>query len=467
MFNRLIFICLASFFTQAIFAIQAEVDLSVFQAGESEYVELYIHLNSESIVYQDRENGLRAIVEVLILFEQEGHVVRADKYRLKSYQKKDFYDIKRYGLDSGTYQLRVEMTDIYDKEDQFNTVRSFRIKSRMETMAFSDITLLSKAEKQDGEGNAFKHGFLLEPLAGNVYHNKQNVLISYAEIYNSQLHFEGDFAICYRILDEENSDIGLISFKRYQKLSPTEIIPLILKLDIQNLKPGKYQFQIQILDPKANVVMTQSKYFIKFQLQPLDFILDLDEKGLDYALRSLSPLIHQEDTRLLNKMLKWGTVEEKQHFLKEYWSQAYPEETEKMYMLYSALLEEVHELFYSGFGYGFETDRGRIYVKYGKPNDIIRIEDDPIAFPYEIWTYENLPGNGQGNVKFLFYNEHLTGNGFRLLHSTAIGEYSNPRWEVVLYSNAPNEIEGENYHDATKVRDGFSRRARQLMEGGI
>ena len=152
-------------------------------------------------------------------------------------------------------------------------------------------------------------------------------------------------------------------------------------------------------------------------------------------------MIHQEDTRLLTKLLKWGTTYEKRNFLKSYWLEVYPEETGKMYTMYTILLEEVHDLFYDGFGYGFETDRGRIYIRYGKPNDIIRVEDDPMAFPYEIWTYEELPGNGQGNVKFLFYNEHLAGNAFRLLHSTAIGELSNPRWEIVLYSNAPDEID--------------------------
>lgn len=125
----------------------------------------------------------------------------------------------------------------------------------------------------------------------------------------------------------------------------------------------------------------------------------------------------------------------------------------------------VHARFQSGFRYGFETDRGRTYLRFGKPDDMVHVEDDPSAPPYEIWIYYNFPKTGQQNVKFLFYNPSLAGEDFILLHSTARGEIRNPKWERVLYSrNAADQEEGDNYNDATNVQRNLGRNARVYFE---
>ena len=64
----------------------------------------------------------------------------------------------------------------------------------------------------------------------------------------------------------------------------------------------------------------------------------------------------------------------------------------------------------------------------------------------------------QVNVRFLFYAPGL-GTDFRILHSTARGEISNPQWQLELYKQAPNEIEGDNYIDATEMQDNWNRHA--------
>lgn len=115
----------------------------------------------------------------------------------------------------------------------------------------------------------------------------------------------------------------------------------------------------------------------------------------------------------------------------------------------------------SGFGYGFETDRGHIFLKYGRPDDIIEVEDEPTAPPYEIWFYNSFPATHQANVRFLFYNPSLTKNGYQLLHSTAIGEVKNARWEIELYRDATQETPGVN---AREMGDNVYRNARRYFE---
>ena len=120
-------------------------------------------------------------------------------------------------------------------------------------------------------------------------------------------------------------------------------------------------------------------------------------------------------------------------------------------------------MFYSGFGYGFETARGSIYLRYGKPDEQIAEDKDNGAFPYEIWKYNKILKTGQTNVKFLFYNPDLAGSDFRLLHSTAHGEIHNKNWELELYKNALQEVRGNNPIDANSIPDGYNRRAREYF----
>ncbi|MEK7253111.1 MAG: hypothetical protein AAB316_00070, partial [Bacteroidota bacterium] len=109
--------------------------------------------------------------------------------------------------------------------------------------------------------------------------------------------------------------------------------------------------------------------------------------------------------------------------------------------------------------------RGNIFMKYGAPNDVISVENDPSAPPYEIWFYNQFPQTGQNNVKFLFYNPSLADNGFLLLHSNARGEINNPRWEIELYRNAPTESEDSDFIGGTRMQDNVGRHARRLFEG--
>jgi GWxTD domain-containing protein len=151
-------------------------------------------------------------------------------------------------------------------------------------------------------------------------------------------------------------------------------------------------------------------------------------------------------------------------YLFSYWIKENHNNPEAAYSEYMKVARQVDQSFANGFGRGFETDRGYIFLKYGAPNNTVFEENEPSAPPYEIWFYNQFPKTGQNNVKFLFYNPSLITNGHVLLHSTARGEANNPRWEIDLYRNAPNEIQGNDYIDGTQMQSNTGRHARQLFE---
>jgi len=126
------------------------------------------------------------------------------------------------------------------------------------------------------------------------------------------------------------------------------------------------------------------------------------------------------------------------------------------------IAKAVDKTYQRNVGFGFESDRGYIFLKYGKPNNIVSVEDEPTAPPYEIWIYNYLEETKQTDVKFLFYNKTLAANDMQLLHSTVRGEYSNPRWELELYGNDPNTA-SINQIDGRNASPGFNRRAREYF----
>lgn len=80
---------------------------------------------------------------------------------------------------------------------------------------------------------------------------------------------------------------------------------------------------------------------------------------------------------------------------------------------------------------GYDTDRGRVFLKYGMPNAISQRHNEPSAYPYEIWQYFQL--KSQTNVRFVFYNKDQISNDFTLLHSDLRGEINNRQWELFLF----------------------------------
>ncbi len=73
---------------------------------------------------------------------------------------------------------------------------------------------------------------------------------------------------------------------------------------------------------------------------------------------------------------------------------------------------------------GWKTDRGRVYIMYGEPNEIERYPNQTQTRPYEIWSYYDL----EGGVRFVFGD--ITGFAdYQLLHSTKRGELRDQYWE--------------------------------------
>jgi GWxTD domain-containing protein len=84
------------------------------------------------------------------------------------------------------------------------------------------------------------------------------------------------------------------------------------------------------------------------------------------------------------------------------------------------------EKYSSPYKEGWRTDRGRVYIIYGPPDDIDAVLFQGEQVPYEIWYYY-----GRGNERFVFADRNGTGD-YEQVFSTIEGEVSYTNWEDMI-----------------------------------
>ncbi len=467
-------------------ALDASVSFSTFNSPRGPYVEVYLHVVGSTVAFLPLlgdTNQLQAAVEVVILFKKGEAIVQFGKYRLHSPISPhpiNFVDLKRYALENGTYRAEVTLTDLNNPSDSRTYSSEVRVDYPAQGLGQSDIQLLAsfRRAQPDEQSPLIKNGFFFECLPFHFYGRSADKLIFYNEIYNADRAIGDDYLITYKVERAGVSGAGETVLIGHKRRSPKPIDILLLQLDIARLPSGNYHLVVEVRNRENALLSKRAVFFQRSNpylhrdretiAQGADlsgaFVERLDDQELRYSLKALYPVLDHKDGELLNTLIKEKDPKAMRLYLFSFWATQNPTDPEKAYETYMQVARKVDEQFRNGFGYGFETDRGYIFMKYGAPDDVVTVEDDPVAPPYEIWVYNQFPYTNQRNVKFLFYNPSLATNGFILLHSNARGEVNNPRWEIELYGQAPMEIEGSNYLDGTRMQDNIGRRARRLFE---
>ena len=86
-------------------------------------------------------------------------------------------------------------------------------------------------------------------------------------------------------------------------------------------------------------------------------------------------------------------------------------------------MEYANQAFRGTFREGWRTDRGRVMLVYGKPDEVERFPFSSDNKAYEVWHYFSL----QGGIDFIFVDRRDMGD-YELVHSTARGELYDPDW---------------------------------------
>ncbi len=446
-------ICLISSGIVSFAQIQATFDLKKFSSENSSYIETYLEIYSNSLnIYSlDSINKKVGIEIIQFIKNSNSEIIDHDKYIIEQTIIKDsilenILDLQRFSLNNGRYTIEIEIKDLYGDHPAQNYQENFEINFPENEICVSDIELLDYFWRTDEINETTKSGYSLIPLVTDYLGPEFNKLAYYFEIYNADKEFgnEESFVLLQSIKIKETGNIAG-QFNKVKKVKANTILPLINTFNIDNLPTGNYELVIQIRD-KLNALIIEKK--LDFQRTNLNANMNLDflssvsisnsfcsflpSDSLTEFIECLSPIASPNELIIIDKKLNKMSDSIKRQFFYSFWHQQNNIEPGKAWEDYKIQVKRINQLFSTTVRKGYQTDRGRIYLKYGAPNNIIDRPNEPSAYPYQIWHYYKL--GKFNNKRFIFYMPDLVTNEYTILHSDVPGEFFNSKWENVLNS---------------------------------
>lgn len=216
-------------------------------------------------------------------------------------------------------------------------------------------------------------------------------------------------------------------------------------VDLAGLPPGEYAFEVQVQG--RDTVVTRRAPFrmggleaeapLAAEVDPADKFAVMTEAQLDTLYAPLVYIMTSDEAGMYNTL----TLEGKRNYLRQFWAKRDPTP--------GTPRNEAQEDFYGRIGEanrrfreggvadvpGWRTDRGRIFVKYGPPQDVLRRPQAGSTLPYEVWKYT------RGRLlKYVFLDQTQFGN-YALIWTDDRREPSRPNWEALLGPEAVQDVE--------------------------
>ncbi len=463
-FTRLLASALATLILVLPSVAQKTPDISIdygafaFDASES-MVEIYMAIGAASLQYENAERGYQAILPVglslwrstdaalegtpdSVVWEREIDLAFSVRDTSTLEEGQVFIRQIRVTIPPGEYELRASV--LSPDGDRLDAERDLIIPdfAQHESCVFSDITLASTITRSDDREDAFhKNGLSILPNASQLYGMGASSLFYYAEAYNlACAASDGGEYTLLTYVSEANQAAPLPGLQKRSVRQARDIDVLVGSFDVKSLPSGTYFLRFVILNEANEALVEQSRKFFVFNpsvasataaaQQPRTVFetsgyATMPEEEVSQGLEHARVIATEQETRRIRRM---SDLEAQRRFLMEFWQVRDPspetEENEFRNDFYSRLMY-ANERYSIRNREGWETDRGQVLVKYGRPTSIEPHLYDSGFKPYEIWVYNSIPGEGE--AQFVFAD--LDGFGdFELVHSTVIGERKLANW---------------------------------------
>lgn len=325
--------------------------------------------------------------------------------------KEKFSFIVQFGMfiPTGTFEYEVEISSD-DKKGRIKKDLSIA----KENYQLSDLLLASNITQDTTGGYLNKGELKVIPRASRVFTEDDENLYVYYEVYDF-IPDSNQFTVTYKITDKNDKTIRKVS-RGYQKKFKSQ--DLNAGLNIQRIEPGEYSFSVEVFDSSTG--QTTGKAV------PFEIIRETQKEvsyeGLPFY-EELEYFVSPAEYRYFNSLKKEG----KASYLKKFWAaRNYNEISEKF--------AYAKDHYAEGNKLGYKTDRGRIYIKFGAPDEVEKNTIEIGEFrPYECWHYYN-------GLEFIFVDIRATSE-YTLIWTNARGERCQPSLYNYLPPAKQREIE--------------------------
>ncbi|HEV2672120.1 MAG TPA: GWxTD domain-containing protein, partial [Gemmatimonadales bacterium] len=167
-----------------------------------------------------------------------------------------------------------------------------------------------------------------------------------------------------------------------------------------------------------------------------DVFSQMTEAKLDTLF---APLFYLAPVSELN-VYRGLSLEGKRRFLRNFWRERDPTpgtpDNELQQGFYQRLAEANRRFREGGAAEipGWRTDRGKIFILHGEPDEIMRRPQNGNSNPWEAWKYTQARA-----LKYVFYDQTRLGN-YQLVYTDDRKEKGMPGWERLVGQDAVDEI---------------------------
>lgn len=463
----LVFISVFCYYFQMYASLTGGFDYMVYHAKDlTPYLETYLWIDGKTIQYKTDNNQKEGSIEVTVIISQNGQVAFYDKYGLKTraYNPSDtlyewVYDLRRFPIADGTWEFEMILKDVNDVEGlPIEMKDTITVELNKKTVNLSKIQFISYYQKTASPNLFSRGGYDMIPFHDNYFDDNLKKMVFYAELYETDKFFgnRGKFLINYYIENyESGKQLEEYSYRKREIAQPVKSV--LAEMDISQLPVGRYNIVLEVRD-SLNQFQTRTKKFFErdnkyYSFKDIDIqSVDVDGTFVDrfsdvdslrQFIRCIKPIAAESEYQQGKNVLKNGDPVMMKRFLYAFWIKRNASQPQLAFMEYWKQVLIANENFGTLINKGYDTDRGRVYLKYGPPNAISQRYNEPSAYPYEIWQYWQL--KSQTNVRFVFYNKDQVSNDFTLLHSDLRGELNNRQWELFLFQrNNSFSVDDEN-----------------------
>lgn len=381
-------------------------DAFVFTSPEPGHSRLQVYLAFVNDILQFRRNGDNFLAQYEVLVEIfDAHGRYRDGRGLKKKVSTHSYDETNsrhlviehqfhFDLPPGAYELMIELTDL-DTKRHLRRERDIEVRD-LETpeISLSDVIFADSIVLDRGRNVE------ITPNLNRTFEDPSTGFFGYFEVYHTR---RDSLQVTVRLQDSFAREVYSESIaippkvRKYQKAIPIRkllhtsgLFYFIVEARCNNhLVRMKQQFIIQYAEEKAT---DQDGFPSQAYLNALKYVATAKEY----------------------KRFVSASPEARKELIAEFWRQRDPTPATPE----NELREEFHKRVEFTMRYfsiaaegrpGWQTDRGKIYILYGKPSDIRRRNVDIDSNPYEFWYYTEI------DRRFVFLDKSGLG-AYRLVH---------------------------------------------------
>jgi GWxTD domain-containing protein len=419
-----------------------EVDYAVFKGNQDvSIVEVYYSMPRDMFDFKKIEDTDYFQSKILIrtIFSKEDSVVNWKQWTLVdnltdttiNMRGQLIPDVRSFQLPPDDYEISVIVGDRITGEKK--TVReNIKVDSFPKgELAASDLCLATHIQKTNKENKFSKYfGYDLIPSANLIFGEINPVIYPYYEIYNMQESGSKRYLVKYSIEDADGEVVREVDWITKKKPGKTAVEVYLPGIKTKGLASGSYDLISRVIDRanKDSVELNKQIFIVnvprnQYTGMNMNRLKGYNEAQLDSIYGPMKYIATRKEKQVYKDLSPSG----KRKFLANFWKDRDPNPktvVNEAQRNFENLVILANNKFSHGSKDGWETDRGRILLKYGRPDEIDRHESSIDKKPYRIWIYHDV----QGGVKFVFVD--IEGfSRYELVHSNARNELHDNNWQ--------------------------------------